>query len=384
MGDGSHTTTSTFNVTVTPINDSPTISAIADQTINENTATNEIDFNVSNVMNPSANPSVSVSSSNQALVSGNGSDSLAIHGSGGRPFTRHHSDNGSIRGNDDYRFGKRRHLIADHRILCRDCQPADRSELRASTITPINDTSTPENVAIAIPYFTIGDAVTPVNSILVTATSSNPTLVPNDNVGLSKSGDYCYLTVTPAADQLGTTTITVAVNDGTNTTTESFNLTVNGPVLDGALAMSNISQQTATSGVATAIPFFIGGTDDLSSAILTASSGNSLLVSDDNIVFSGSGTNRTVTVTPAAGQTGSMTIDITATDGPDSVTKEFSLTVNAANAFPTISSLADQAMNESTVTPAIHLYGQEETLLPQLDRSNVTASSSNNTLLPQR
>ena len=81
VDDGIRTTTRTFQVTVTPVNDPPTISAIADQTTNEDTATNEIDFHVSSVMNPSANPSVSVSSSNQALVP-NGSGYLTLGGSG--------------------------------------------------------------------------------------------------------------------------------------------------------------------------------------------------------------------------------------------------------------------------------------------------------------
>ena len=57
--------------------------------------------------------------------------------------------------------------------------------------------------------------------------------------------------------------------------------------------------------------------------------------------------NRTVTVTPAAGQTGSTYITINAADGTDSVSKIVLLiTVNAATVLPTISSLSDQLTAE--------------------------------------
>src|SRR6185436_4183814 len=48
-----------------------------------------------------------------------------------------------------------------------------------------------------------------------------------------------------------------------------------------------------------------------------------------NIVFGGSGANRTITVTPAAGQTGTATITVTVSDGQASAPTSFLLTVNA-------------------------------------------------------
>jgi hypothetical protein len=65
--------------------------------------------------------------------------------------------------------------------------------------------------------FTIGDDVTPVGSLTVTASSSNTTVVPNANISLSGSGAARNLKVTPAA--VGYASITVTVNDGTNNTT---------------------------------------------------------------------------------------------------------------------------------------------------------------------
>src|SRR5439155_10968009 len=53
----------------------------------------------------------------------------------------------------------------------------------------------------------VGDAA--VAGLTVTATSSNPVLVPNDaaHLGLSGTGSLRTFTITPAADQWGTTTI---------------------------------------------------------------------------------------------------------------------------------------------------------------------------------
>ena len=61
-----------------------------------------------------------------------------------------------------------------------------------------------------------------------------------------------------------------------------------------------------------------------------------------NIVFGGSGANRTVTVTPAPNQSGRSTIRITVSDGAASAFDEFIVTVTAVNDPPTISNIADQ------------------------------------------
>lgn len=69
-------------------------------------------------------------------------------------------------------------------------------------------------------------------NVTVTATSSNTTLIPNGNISISYSNPSTSgsLTFTPAANQSGTTTISVTVNDGfssTNTITRTFTVTVN-------------------------------------------------------------------------------------------------------------------------------------------------------------
>ena len=94
------------------------------------------------------------------------------------------------------------------------------------TIEDIANTSTNEDTVKNV-SFNIGDDTGSLIST-VTATSSNTTLVPNVNLVITGSGGSRNLQITPAANQSGTTTITVTVT-ATNgrTATDIFDLSVN-------------------------------------------------------------------------------------------------------------------------------------------------------------
>jgi hypothetical protein len=75
--------------------------------------------------------------------------------------------------------------------------------------------------------FTIGDAATPAADLVVSGSSSNTNLVPNANLVFGGSGPNRTVTVTPAANQSGITTITVTVTDGDGlSASDAFALTV--------------------------------------------------------------------------------------------------------------------------------------------------------------
>ena len=82
---------------------------------------------------------------------------------------------------------------------------------------------------------------------------------------------------------------------------------------------------------------------------LSASSSNPALVPVSSIVFDGSGTDRTITLTPTAGQNGTSTITVTVTDGPTSASDTFLVTVGAPR--PRIRS----RRSPSTKAPALPL-----------------------------
>jgi hypothetical protein len=66
--------------------------------------------------------------------------------------------------------------------------------------------------------------------LTVTASSSNPALVPNSNIVVSGTGTSRTVTVTPVANQTGTATITVTGGDGSSTASDTFVFTVNPPL----------------------------------------------------------------------------------------------------------------------------------------------------------
>ncbi|MBF0450216.1 MAG: hypothetical protein HQK75_05900, partial [Candidatus Magnetomorum sp.] len=98
--------------------------------------------------------------------------------------------------------------------------------LAPPVITSIDNTSTNEDTASSAISFTISDGDTNVNDLIVTASSSDTTLIPDDNINITCSGGYCTATVTPALDQSGSATITITVSDGSSSVSESFALDV--------------------------------------------------------------------------------------------------------------------------------------------------------------
>jgi predicted outer membrane repeat protein len=106
------------------------------------------------------------------------------------------------------------------------------------SIQDIPDLTINEDAALGI-AFDIAD--TSLAQVVVSATSSNPTLVPNGNISLSGNGSTRFLTVSPLPNQSGATTITVTASASlplsVRAMTDTFVLTVN-PVDDPPVAAS--------------------------------------------------------------------------------------------------------------------------------------------------
>lgn len=98
----------------------------------------------------------------------------------------------------------------------------------APTITAISDLSVDEETSTAPIAFTVGDVETPVGSLIVTAVSSDTLKIPNGNLVLNDLGGGNWtIAATGALDQIGgPVTITVTVDDGTDTTDEVFDITI--------------------------------------------------------------------------------------------------------------------------------------------------------------
>ena len=353
-------------------NTAPTITSIPAQTINEDTATGALGFTVGDAQTAATSLTVSGSSSNPTLVP---NANLGFGGSGAArtvTVTPAAGQSGT----------------ATITVSVSDGQLSTSTSFQltvtavndAPTITSITNQTTSVGTAVGPISFTVGDIETPAGSLTVSGSSSNPTLVPNGNLGFGGSGAARTVTVTPAAGQSGTATITVSVSDGQLSTSTSFQLTVTA--VNNAPTITSITNQTINEDTATGALGFTVGDAETAAASLTVSgsSSNPTLVPNANLGFGGSGAARTVTVTPAAGQSGTATITVSVSDGQLSTSTSFQLTVTAVNDAPTITSITNQTTSVGTaVGPISFTVGDIETPAGSL---TVSGSSSNPTLVP--
>lgn len=194
------------------------------------------------------------------------------------------------------------------------------------TISALPSTNTLEDVALTIP-FTVGDTETSADNLSLSRTTSNPGLLPLANITFSGSGANRNVRLLPATNQTGSATVTITVSDGSLSASRTFTLTVT-PVNDAPI-VSAIQNQSTAQDTPITVGFTLNDPDHPADSLqLVAASSNTALVPNANLVFGGSGTARTLTMTPASGQTGQTTISIRASDGLLETTNSFLLTVS--------------------------------------------------------
>jgi len=123
-------------------------------------------------------------------------------------------------------------------------------------------------------------------------------------------------------------------------------------VINAQPVISPIPNHVFVAGTAYApIPFVIGDAESSAGSLaLSKSSANTTLLPLAGIVFGGSGSNRTVTLTPQSGQTGDSLVTITVSDGTVTAASAFLLTVQPANTNPpTLLTLGTHG--SGTITP---------------------------------
>jgi hypothetical protein len=209
----------------------------------------------------------------------------------------------------------------------------------APTLDPISDMTIDEDSGphvVNLSGLSSGSS-NEVQTLVVTAVSSDPSLIPDPVVDMPSSGK---LTFAPATNANGSATIYVQVNDGqseNNLYTQSFEVTVR-PVND-LPTISEIPDQVTNENHSTSeIPFTVGDVETPADRLLLgASSSNPTLLSETNIFLTGNGSNRTIRLVPALNEFGSATVTLVVTDEQGGVTaRTFAFTVNPVRP-PTIS-----------------------------------------------
>ncbi|MDQ3394306.1 MAG: Ig-like domain-containing protein, partial [Bacteroidota bacterium] len=230
--------------------------------------------------------------------------------------------------------------------------------------------------------------------LTITASSSNPTFVPNPTVVYTSPNNTGSIKLKPAANRSGKATITVTVNDGqksNNTISRTFEVTVN-PINDAPTlnALGNVTvagnSETQTINLAgiTAGPF------ENQALTVTASSSNTSLIPNPYVVYTSPNATGSIKFATASNQSGTATITVRITDNGsgtapnvNTFTRTFTVTVGAiSNKPPTLNNINNTtAINEDAPEQTINLSGisagEGET-----QKLTVTATSSNTTLIP--
>ncbi len=110
--------------------------------------------------------------------------------------------------------------------------------------------------------------------------------------------------------------------------------------------IAKIGSQSAMDGETIPVTVLVQDNDTpLGNLVLSAVSSDSTIVDASGLVFSGSGSQRTLSVTPLVGRSGNVTLTVTVSDGNSSASENFALTVTLNNPpVVTITSPANNTM----------------------------------------
>lgn len=177
----------------------------------------------------------------------------------------------------------------------------------------------------------------------VSGTTASPINAANVNILLSTNGGATFSmllsantpndgtqTVTIPNIATSTARIRVEAADGIFFDVSNTNFTITGGTNSPPTISDGVNRLIEVNTSSGALPFTIGDAETSASNLtFTASSSNTTLVPNGNILFGGSGANRTITVLPAGAKFGQSTITVKVTDaGGMTVQDTFVLIVN--------------------------------------------------------
>ena len=275
----------------------------------------------------------------------------------------------------------------------------------ADTATPAGTTSTTVTVTVGQPpvlgsiadqtltedtpsaalALTVSDADTALSAVTITGYADDPLLIPSSGLVVTGTTANRTVVITPGADRTGTTVVTLTAFDGFLTGSATFQVTVS-PVADPP-AISFIPAQVTDEDVPLGPLSVVVSDPDSAAVVLTATSSaqTQTLLPNANLVLGGSdtltnGTSlRTLFLTPAANQSGSATVSLTAVADGQTATSAFLVVVNAVDDPPTLVAPAViDVLQGGSATFAVTL-ADPDTAITSL---NFSATSANTAILP--
>ena len=250
-------------------------------------------------------------------------------------------------------------------------------------ISEIPDQFIVEDQALDDLKFTINDPDTPISELSIKVTSGNIALIPNhpDAITLTGENNEKTLQMLPLPNKSGQTLVVISVSDGINDVKTSFMLTVQ-PVNDPP-KISDIKDQEIGAGLfSTSIGFTVIDLESEATNLTTwAVSSNAEIVPNDAIhmQITGTGTHKTIGITPIRDSSGELIITIFASDGVSTTSTNFILRVQGNKISPQISNIDNQTIKEdSSITVLFSLTDTDS----GADQLTLSVYSSNSYVVP--
>ncbi|MBF0450629.1 MAG: DUF5011 domain-containing protein [Candidatus Magnetomorum sp.] len=255
----------------------------------------------------------------------------------------------------------------------------------APVISQISDQIMDEDQPLSDLNFTINDPDTPIEELTLQVTSSNIALIPNHPEALTITGENSEKTlhIVPQPDQFGETFIVIRVSDGINDIKSTFKVTVQ-PVNDPP-EISDIDDQEMLPGVfSKSIGFTIFDLEtEPQHLTVWAISSNSEIVPNDtlHLSFIGTGSQRTLVISPSRDNAGELIISVFVRDGTDTRSVNFNLRVNGNKQNPQISHIDNQTIQEDTSVTVVFTVTDADS---GADSLTISVYSSNAYVVPNK
>ncbi len=198
-------------------------------------------------------------------------------------------------------------------------------------------------------------------ALAFTASSTNPALIPQPVIHYDNGpGTYTggSVSITPAPYTPGTATIVVTLTDGLSTTVKSFPVTVvavNDPPTLDALAKLLIKEDAPAQTIDLS---GIGpGPYESEAVTVTAASRMPTVVPQPTVVYTNPDMTGRLILAPAPDRNGWATIDVTVTDGLLSTVRTFDVYVAPVNDPPTLDAIGGQRLDQDGPAIAVGLAG---------------------------
>ncbi len=388
-GASNNTVVRTFTVTVNPVNLSPTLDPIANLTLNENGGAQTV--NLTGISSGAASQTqtlaVSAISSNPSLIPNPAVAYTSPSATGGLTLSPALNASGSATISVTVNNGG-----ASNNTVVRTFSVTVNPVNLSPTLDPIANLTLNENGGAQTVNLTgiSSGAASQTQTLVVSAISSNPSLIPNPAVAYTSPSATGGLTLSPALNASGSATISVTVNNGgasNSTIVRTFTVTVNpvnlsptlDPIANLTLNENGGAQTVNLTGIGS------GAASQTQTLAVSAISSNPSLIPNPVVAYTSPSATGGLTLSPALNASGSATISVTVNNGGASnntVVRTFTVTVNPVNLSPTLDPIANLTLNENGGAQTVNLTGIGSGAASQTQTLAVSAISSNPSLIP--